>query len=268
MLVADKDRSAIFPRSTSVLNTPEWQAYRFNEVEQSPEAIGIYAWYGVLHVGPIDWKDSTRNGMTGESSLRSALVRHSQRFRPQELSALARRNWHVWKGRLKDERFQNFIERVLQGHEDGTMIGATPQAKALARDRAAVSATLSDQNSRGALVRVLTNSIPILSAPIYVGQTDNLQRRLLEHKSAFLSISSYDIVNPGLDGGHRDRELDKTFAGRAAQSGFSSENLVAWTLNIDKLLGGDIQSVEQRKQITKSAELLLNNWAHPVLGKR
>lgn len=249
-----------------ITNPNTWQSYRFDEIEKAPRAIGIYAWYGILNVGPMDWKDEDIEMRSGENSLRNVLFRHTQRFRPQELATHARRNWHVWKGRLKDDRFQKFVDLVIKNNAAAESVGNKQQAELIERDRATLNAALVSDANRGALVRILAAAAPVLSAPIYIGQTDNLRRRLSNHKASFLNVRSIQMDDTSQQATERD--LDVSFATRAVNAGFTSENLVVYTLNVDEFLKNGSHSQLNRKQITKSAEILLNNWARPILGKR
>ena len=244
-----------------------WQSYRFDEIENAPPAIGLYAWYGILNAGPMDWKDQPNQQLSGENGLRNALLRHSKRFRPQELATYARRNWHNWKGRLKDDKFQKFLE-MLGRTGDAVNYDNQHAADLDEMDRETLDFALRSDESRGALVRILAAATPVLSAPIYVGQSDNLQRRLRDHKSTFLSLRSLQFEDDWSQNLAQERELDKVFASRAVRAGFTSENLIVFVLNIDALLSQQGDAGVNRKQITKAAEILINNWNRPVLGKR
>jgi hypothetical protein len=128
----------------------------------------------------------------------------------------------------------------------------------------ALESATSSEPLRRELVSILQSAQPALAAPLYIGVTNSLRRRLREHVTLYNDLRDDVSRNPErLADLKRATENQRTeFAHRVVAAEFEPENLsvYAWPYT-SSLSQAEIDS------LLKSAEWLLNRWYRPTLGR-
>lgn len=230
------------------------QRFRCSNFDAVPETPGLYAWYSVPTLGPKDYQMDVVNGEDlGATRLREALGRHTSRFMVPPLSIHAQgRFTAAWRGEIPSEGVREECQRMSA--EASVEDSRNPLEKVL---RAPVL--------RALLVEVLSLSTPFLAAPLYIGVSDNLKRRLNEHRDLLLNYAGIAAKTP--DSRNDFLQSGKNFALRAIGSGFSPDGLEAWTLSISEWVPDQVSMADLRV-LAEGAEWLLNRWYRPLHGKR
>jgi hypothetical protein len=226
--------------------------YRCLDVDEAPETPGLYAWYGLLGAGPLDWELRIEHGEdAGEVTCRHLLHSHTTRFVPPRLEIEARSPFDIrLRGYLQDA-----LADKLQAKFDDD------EAK-----EDLLSSILTKPTHRKWLLQALNAATPILSSPIYIGVAANLRTRLLQHAEAFYKLA--DARVHGLSDEHRYQLLkNKNFAARAIGMGFTPDTLSVWTLELSSLCD-DSTDAEILRKIAEAAEWFLNRWHRPLAGRR
>lgn len=222
----------------------------FFEVHNAPDKPGIYAWYADLAMSAAD----LRHEIVGENDVgarrfRHSIARHTARFDPPPTRLSSRSAFGgKWRGQINDSsRLQ--LRRLIAGEELGD--SASQMATKLAK-------ATKDEGNRKMLADLLKQSTPFLSAPLYIGVTNSLQRRLKEHTELFMEVR--DAVK-------RDDQMlsrlkqgsGELFAHRAVAAELEADHLLVYVQPAG--LG------ENTEAILHSAEWLLNRWHRPLLGR-
>jgi hypothetical protein len=110
----------------------------------------------------------------------------------------------------------------------------------------------------------LQSSQPFLTAPLYIGVTNSLKRRLREHADLYNELRDSVANEPErLLDIKRATETHRTeFAHRAVAAEFEPENLSVYVrTHSSSLPASDVD------RLLRSAEWLLNRWHRPILGR-
>jgi hypothetical protein len=226
----------------------------FLDLATAPDSPGLYAWYGALSLSPADYRDEVVDGVNlGPRRLRQSLARHTTRFdpRPRRLSARSEFGGR-WRGELHDTG-RAAIRRLLLG----------PSVSDEGIEEALGAAT-SSELLRRELVSILQSAQPYLTAPLYIGVTNSLRRRLREHADLYNELRDAVAGEPErLMNIKRATENTRTeFAHRAVAAEFEPENLSVYVWPYASSL-----SANDVDRLLRSAEWLLNRWHRPVLGR-
>jgi len=216
-------------------------------LDQTPwGAVGLYAWYARPLLGRADWAEDIEFGQveSGGDRLLSVLTDHAERLTPPDLEI---------KGKSP------FGQRWL-----GSLSTETISLQKSQRD------ALDAEDHRSVLAELLSSVAPLFAAPIYIGVTDNLRRRLNDHMGRLQAM--YDARSREPEGWEppmvqlMGEDADNIFAVRAVKAGFAPEHLVVWVMD----LSGVSSSLGKRAalQIAESAEFTLNRWYRPLLGRK
>ncbi|MEE7486729.1 hypothetical protein MOF7_16995 [Methylobacterium oryzae] len=239
----------------------------FDEVSNAPEAVGIYAWYGALYAPLADYKRTMDENGTdlGAGRLRAVLARHLSRYQLAPFRLSGRGSFGAdWRGSLEDRAHGNMQDLVLG------RVTPDPTDKAdhgFAKSLANVSRK---EPLRHLLSRALTEASPFLEAPIYIGMTKNLRRRLDEHVARYRAIRDTVANDDEKLNELRQRARDglPSFAVRAIAMDFSPEHLKVYALNIEDLARESKITSDQMGDVATVAEWLLNRSHRPSAGRR
>lgn len=228
--------------------------YKFIDLAQAPDTPGLYAWYGSLALYPADYKDDIADGVNlGVMRLRESLARHTARFDPRPRRLAGRAEFGArWRGELQDTGRISIRRKIL---------GSTNTAGEIERIFDSATATA---NLRQELVLLLQSVQPTLTAPIYIGVTNSLKRRLREHSSLYNDLKDAASRDPDkLAELKRNIENQRTeFAHRVVAAEFEPENLFVYVWPYSSSL-----TPVETDNLLKSAEWLLNRWHRPILGR-
>ena len=230
------------------------QHYTFLELTKAPDSPGLYAWYGSLALYPADYRDDIAGEVNlGVVRLRESLARHTARFDPRARRLSGRAEFGArWRGELQDAG-RTAIRRKILGSSapGGDMDGALDSAT-------------SSEFLRRELVSILQSAQPALAAPLYIGVTNSIRRRLREHVNLYNDLKDAVSRDPErLADLKRASENQRTeFAHRVVAAEFEPENLsvYVWPYS-SSLTPAEVDS------LLKSAEWLLNRWHRPILGR-
>ncbi|RUG80534.1 hypothetical protein IPC561_09890 [Pseudomonas aeruginosa] len=245
------------------------KGYKISELSDVPAVPGIYAWYGVLHLGAADLKRELDqdNKDLGAKRFRESLSRRTGRFSPPPFSVSLKSSFRDgWSGAAAPTLFEKYV--AVLSHPDGELSapGFTYPAKAIER-------MCSTEKNRVQLNRLIDAATPVFSAPLYVGKSSNLKRRLGEHVAALSKFSELAAANSEFleklrkkisDPSSEEISADMNFAMRAVSAGFTSDHLKVYIMEVESC------STLQDKDATAGAEALewlLNSWNRPVLGR-
>lgn len=243
--------------------------YDLDSVNKALPHPGVYAWYAKLDVGLADYRrDVAGDGQTdlGEQKLREVLLRHSVKFEPLPYRASAQSSFGLkWTGSLEPV-LQSKIQRVLRQQENDD---ADDDEEEKAKKRK-IQAPFKTQDTRHILIELLKRASPFLTAPIYIGTTDNLRRRLNEHAKAIIRFCDYFAEHPE----KRDPVLAKIrdgsqqdFAIRVTALELGPAQLEVYTLDT-KLVAKHLRmSDDDLVALASCVEWLLNRWHRPLAGR-
>lgn len=246
------------------------QRFDSRTISKAPTCVGLYAWYGRLDAGIKDWELELVNGIdAGVYRFTKLLQQHTSRYQAPPLATKAKGNFAITYEGLLEERSLNFLQTILSNEENLSFEHDENDSQETTRNKTRAKRlheTVERYKTRKWLVNVLRITTPILSSPVYIGVSDNLNTRLNTHLKELRDLSEATKHNP------TDRESllgapDSSFAKRAIGMGFSTESLEVWTLNLETALGVSNDPVNLRI-MAEAAEWLLNRWHRPTLGRR
>lgn len=228
----------------------------FGDVSRAPQVPGLYAWYARPNLFKADIKSVVKDGEdVGQTRTRSVLARHTARFDPLPRKLYSRSAFGgKWRGEMSDHGRVRLRRTLLQ----------IPPLQKNSIEEKIYSATTTEEK-RNYLSEILEAAHPIIAAPIYIGVTNNLKRRLREHADGFLEAKDYCRRIDGYLAKLKD-QIDwkgADFAQRAAAAEFSTDNLFAMILPLES----DFEESDHQ-EILHSAEWLLNRWYTPTFGRK
>lgn len=228
----------------------------FREVARAPQVPGLYAWYVRPSLFKADIKTSCIGGEdVGQARTRAVLARHTARFDPPTRKLYGRSSFGgKWRGEMVDQGRQRIRHTLLQ---------KAPGGKTSIEFK--IHAATSTESKREYLSNILGAAHPLMAAPLYIGVTNNLRRRLREHSDGFIETKDYCQRIDGYLAKLKDqidwRSAD--FAHRAAAAEFSSDNLFVVLLPLESCY-----DESEHEDILHAAEWLLNRWYTPPLGRK
>lgn len=206
----------------------------FGKVSDAEAEPGLYAWY--LRIRPGD-----RNIESAENFLRS-LKRTTEELQYPTMPMQARGHFRL--------KMQGDLKHIWYGHEENKF---TDQLQEV----------LSNSEERELLGNILEYAVPLLTGPLYIGVSKNLQTRLQQHvkliqeyQEGINQFSSSDIAE--------SLENDKNFAQRIVERKINPNRLVVCLTYVPY---PHFPSERIRKTI-ETAETLLNKMFYPILGRR
>lgn len=238
----------------------EGKILAFDEITEAGSFPGLYAWYSSLGLGAVD--------LEKEEQTRSALRRQTAKYRPTPLLSEIKGNLGTrWVGELSDTSMNDLVATLSQINLN--QIDNSSQSS-LQKQGQRINRALSNLKCRKALVKTLEECIPIFLPPLYVGISNNLQRRLQEHISKFRTFSrnrqqDSEYFIDELNEDDNDEISGTIFAARAIKAGFKEDDLRVYVLPFQNL---DNLSPTQVRDVIGGVEFLLNRWAKPSLGVR
>lgn len=218
-----------------------YQLFAFKEISDVEVRPGLYAWYLKMHL--------TENNISSAENILEALRRLSSESRYPDLEIQL-------VGHLSLD-LRGSLEHVWYGHDDNTYSGLLKEV-------------VEQPEERRVLYNIFNSAVPLLTAPLYIGISRNVQGRLLTHKKLMRSYqektaeaeSALKAVVP-VDDPEALRQ-DMNFARRVIERGIDPSHLVVGVIYVDQ------RRVPQQRvrRAIEAAETLLNRIFHPILGRR
>ena len=225
-----------------------WKMYKHTQSEDIPELPGLYAWY-LNFINPQGFADPEKFLTKFEPYLRAFSVnKEDEQKDPIGGAYLARLSG---SGRFGDEYSAKL--RVTN--------------KLVQRDVAANKAKPEGSKGEGAqkiLTTFFNSGFPILSAPIYVGKSDNLKRRIDEHLTAI--DDAKEVAEKFGDDWYVQNDALKTFARRFVGLNLDPSMLLFYCIAIDPTEYKVTPS--EAMYWIEEAEYYFNNISRPSLGRK
>ena len=227
---------------------PVWQFYKPTQVEDVPEKPGLYAWY-FNFINPQAFIDPSKF-LTKYDPYLQALSSDTEDEQKDQLgqSYLAHLSG---PGRFGDEYSARLRVTRKLVEKDATETCALPVPER-------------HDGAQEVLQILFNDGFQILSAPIYVGKSDNLKRRVDEHLSA---IDDADEV-AGKFGPEWfvANDAPKTFARRFVGLGLKKSMLLFASVSIDP--AEHRLTLAEAMYWIEEAEYYFNNISRPSLGRK
>jgi hypothetical protein len=243
------------------------QVFSCSNVAQAPASPGLYAWYGRIQIGLPDFRKDVYEGRDlGDERLRDVLARHTLRHALPNVRVSVRSSFEAEWGSVCPELSINGFLGILRG-----TIGAEDlEDDPLERTIKAVDDTMQVPKKRQLLKSALEHAIPVISAPIYVGVSDNLRDRLARHVAEMSKLAEASRDDTGLRDRLAAEPTHPRFAVRAFVAGFGLDHLEVQVLDFSKMSEetGLQYSTADLRDVAACAEWLLNRWHRPYLGRR
>ena len=239
----------------------------FNEVSSAPETVGVYAWYGALYAPLADYRraiDETGVDL-GAARLRAVLAKHLSRYQPDPLRISGRGSFGAdWKGTLEDRAHETQQALVLGS------VTPEPDDKVDHGFASSLANVTRKEPLRRLLSLALAASTPFLEAPIYIGMTGNLRKRLDQHVGRYRTIRDAVVDDESKLAAVKERARNgpSNFAIRAVAMDFAPEHLKVYALNINDLAAESAATPGQMRDVATVAEWLLNRSHRPSAGRR
>jgi len=238
--------------------------FDFSDLHSAPKGPGIYAWYAKLPAGAADWKrilDEATGEDLGEKRLRELILLHCHKFNPPAFDVTAISSYEVeWSGRLEPQLAAS-LEAVLRPDAE-----SSPDNEAYR----AFKNVLKKEKSRAALVELISKASPVFSAPIYVGTSKHIRKRLLEHADRIRKFAAAIAAEPDERAEivkYLKSEKGKSdFAARITAMEFAPEQLEVYTMDVTNLAYA-AHSTDDFAALAATLEWLLNRWHRPIAGR-
>mgnify|MGYP000500445530 CR=1 FL=1 len=233
--------------------------YTISDIEDAPNAPGIYAWYHKLYLSAADMRvlsAATDDRVLSEEALQ-LLEQQTEIFSNPPINLYGKGHFNSnWKAVFSEQSTieSDPFQRSLSAEE----------LESFSNNKTKNEATNSFSKD---FFKALTANVDVFAPPIYIGKAENLNTRLNNH------IKTLRRVKKGLreDLGFRDalekrlRESSINFGHRAGAIGISEDNLIVKTVNFEKILPRE--SKEKLYKLAGEIEYFLNRWYKPHLGR-
>ncbi len=207
--------------------------YHWSEISDVPSNAGVYAWYYEVRIGKKDI-DSLKNDI--EEAKNDGTVD------PIEV--------------VKSFLYENIFKFFEEGSYNVDVYGKLkPSYKGGINNKSDVSTSLSERvlenpNRIEKVKKHISGLAPKFSSPIYIGKSENLWRRLSNHKKMIRNFKKGEVFDVGKP------SRDKNFAQRVVANSMQPSFLHVETKVIK---GGDVEL---------DIENILNRISFPIFGRR
>ena len=227
---------------------PSWRVYRPAEAEEVPELPGLYAWY-LNFINPQEFADP-KKFLTKYEPYVQALNSDSEAEQKDPLGGNFLANLSG-PGKFGDQYHAKLRIAHKLIESDTTPSRSAPDAA-------------KNTDAQKILQNLFNDTFEIFAAPLYIGKTDDLKRRVEEHLAAI-----DDAVDVAERFGHEQfaaHDNAKNFAKRLIALKLKKEMLLFFCVPIDYQQLG-ITKAEATYWIEES-EYYFNNISRPVLGRK
>ena len=218
--------------------------FSFREVSHADPKPGLYAWYLMIKLGKANIKSSKPENflrrlktITEQLCYPTLPVQIQGRLSPKMKGDLG----HIWYGHEKYPFPKRFRE-ILSCPEEREILG-----------------------------EMLESAVPLLTSPLYIGVSKNLQIRLEQHKQLLQEYQRHkrlqqehqeDTIQFPLVDSAKALKNDKNFAQRIVNREINLNDLVV------SIVPNPRPSSEKVHRAIGAAETLLNRIFYPILGRR
>lgn len=238
------------------MNTLSHSRYSMLDVDEAPEAPGLYAWYVSFRASPHDWKmqPSPQGDQAIDGFLR-LLRRYAGYYEPLPISLRGRGSYGAaWEGDLE-------LDTPLRQPNEDADASSAEEDKRLA----ILMNSLDSQERRRVMATILEMASPVFSSPLYIGVAENLRERLRTHRRDF--TKAYDWLREHPEDAAEVRAKGKTFGARAAARNMTMRQLEAWVIDLGDQEDAAV-TLKHLRHTAQSAEWLLHRLYAPILGRQ
>lgn len=206
----------------------------FGEVPDADPKPGLYAWY--LRIKP------GRSNIKSPENFSKALKRITEQLHYPTLSMQLQGHLslnikgdlrHIWYGH-EENPFSDQLQEILNGPDERQILGD-----------------------------ILELTVPLLTGPLYIGVSKDLQTRLQRHSQLIQDFQEDTIPFPLIDS-EESLENDKNFAQRIVERKIDPNHLAVCVVYVSH----PHLSSEKIRQAVENAETLLNRIFYPILGRK
>ena len=206
---------------------------RWHQLCSAPGCCGLYAWYYVPRI-------SEKNAETQESIL-SCLAASAAKLRFPELEL----------------ELSGHLSLSFRGGVEHDHLGRHQLEKL-----STVGRILDSHAARLSLARMLHQTVPMFAAPLYIGVSVNLARRLGQHRRLILGDAPPD-VSATVDG-ENAKARDCSFGAAIRDRRIDPNHL---RVQVQPYVE-DIPSGPDAREFIEGVESILNRLYYPILGRR
>lgn len=206
----------------------------FGEVTDASSEPGLYAWYLRLNLG--------KSNLESRANFLSALKRITQQTCYPSL-------FMQLQGHL-GLKLEGTLNHIWYGHDDYPLSDSFQDIFDCFEERKIFS-------------DILESTVPLLTGPLYIGVSKNLQIRLKQHTQLIQEYQEAPIQVPLIDS-EESLDNDKSFAQRIVKRKINPNHLAVGIVYVSQ----QHLSQERIRKIIESAEMLLNRMYYPTLGRR
>lgn len=214
------------------------ELFSFERVPDVKALPGLYAWYLRIRVG--------RSNIGSPQNFSNALKKITEQIRHPILAMQLDGNFNMnMKGKLK---------HIWYGHNDHPFTENFQEM-------------LNHPEERELISNILDLAVPLLSGPLYIGVSKNLQQRLQIHTRLIEKYSKEqqeDNTPEAAVDSPDSLQNDKDFADRIVDRNIDPNHLI---VGVTYVYHPDL-SPDRIRKIVETTETLLNRIFYPILGKK
>lgn len=210
------------------------QLLAFEEIPDADPNPGLYAWYLRIKPGKSNIK-SPENFSKALKRITEQLCYPTLSMQLQGPLSLNMEGdlKHIWYGHEK-QQFSNQFQEIINRHEEREMLS-----------------------------EILELTVPLLTGPLYIGVSKNLQTRLQGHAQLIQTHQKNMIQSSHIDG-KESLENDKNFAQRIIDRKIDPNHLIVGVTYVSH----PHLSGRRMRETIEAAETLLNRMFYPILGRK
>jgi len=209
------------------------QDFRWEDLDLTPEGIGVYAWYLDPILRPADLADP--------QSTRENLSRLAEQLKLPRFDVKAR----------------GHLSLILEGNLEHAHLASESSGEF----SQLVESVLQNQTKREVFAKILGGAVPHLMAPLYIGVATNVRERLRQHRQEI------DHFRKLLRSGPKEvvfEDAKQRFALEVVRRGIPSRRLRVFVSTIFQ----EQNSSEENRKIAEAVETILNRLFYPIMGRR
>jgi len=238
-----------------------FSSYEFDKLDMVASVPGVYAWYSKILIPAFDVKEELNDTKidSGALNLFNYVRSEIDSLSPSDLSVGVGSSFgQRWNGFVNEGSRQKWLENLDQNLLEKDLLD---DASRLDQEGPNIWVT-NEHQARQMIAYCFKNSVSSLAAPIYIGVSDNLSTRLLEHQR---KIDDLDGQNPDSVQLEKLRQGGE-FAERVIGAGLKPNKLMVKTFEV-KVINKALENQEIAHGVCRFIEWSLNRLYHPKLGR-
>lgn len=217
---------------------PSVELFEFGKVPDAKAKPGLYAWYIKITLG--------KSNMGSPQDFSKALKRITEQVCYPPLAMQLEGHFNL--------KMEGDLEHIWYGHDKQPF---TKKFRNL----------LDHREERELISNILDQAVPLLTGPLYIGVSKNIQQRLQTHTRLIqksLKKSQEDVASGLPIDSIESMQMDKNFADRIVERNINPNHLVVGVTYVSH----PNLSMERIRETVETAENLLNRMFYPILGRK